>query len=136
MSVKFTDNSELVKEQIKKGVIAGLLAATGEVRSQTIRNSKRITSKTANSFQIAVDEDKLEGYVGSDYENAIWEEFGTGEYALNGDGRKGGWFYEDAEGKGHFTHGKKAKRPMFRAYTSLKQIIIKIIQEHISEALK
>ena len=61
MSVKFTDNSELVKEQIKKGVIAGLLAATGEVRSQTIRNSKRITSKTANSFQIAVDEDKLEG---------------------------------------------------------------------------
>ena len=34
-------------------------------------------------------------------ENAIWEEFGTGEYALNGDGRKGKWYIPigNAEGQ-------------------------------------
>ena len=33
-----------------------------------------------------------EGVVGSSSENAIWEEFGTGDYAVNGDGRKTPWY--------------------------------------------
>jgi hypothetical protein len=31
--------------------------------------------------------------------NAVYEEFGTGEYAFNGNGRKGGWFYVDEREK-------------------------------------
>lgn len=128
-NVKFTNNSVKVKTALKEAGVAWLHEVCGEIEAQTKRNSKVVTSKTKGSYQHRVDEDALEGFIGSDNENAIWEEFGTGEYALNGDGRKGGWFYKDAEGKGHFTHGKKAKRPMFRAYTALKAQLQKMAQE-------
>lgn len=55
----------------------------------------------------------------------------TGEYALKGNGRKGGWFYEDEEGNGHFTHGKKPSRAFHKAYTSLKSKIINRIQNSL-----
>lgn len=103
----------------------------GELEAQTKRNSKVSTGKTKGSYQYRVDEEKLEGYVGSNYENAIWEEFGTGEYALNGNGRKGGWFYVDEKGVGHFAHGKKPNKPMLRAYYALKNKFYDIIVKHI-----
>lgn len=116
----FIDNRIQVKAKIREAGIAWLYEACGELEAQTKRNSKVVTGKTKGSYSYAVDEDNLEGAVGSNYENAIWEEFGTGEYALNGDGRKGGWFYKDERGIGHFTHGKKPKRPLFNAFSSLK----------------
>ncbi len=129
MGVKFTNNSIKVKTALKEAGVAWLHEACGEIEAQTKRNSKVLTGKTKGSYQYRVDEDSLEGVVGSDSQNAIWEEFGTGEYAINGDGRKGGWFYKDERGNGHFTHGKKAKRPMFRAYTALKAQLQKMAQE-------
>ena len=129
MGVKFTNNSIKVKTALKEAGVAWLHEACGEIEAQTKRNSKVLTGKTKGSYQYRVDEDSLEGVVGSDSQNAIWEEFGTGEYAINGDGRKGGWFYKDERGNGHFTHGKKAKRPMFRAYTAMKAQLQKMAQE-------
>nr|DAP55537.1 MAG TPA: putative tail-component [Caudoviricetes sp.] len=129
VGVKFTNNSIKVKTALKEAGVAWLHEACGEIEAQTKRNSKVLTGKTKGSYQYRVDEDSLEGVVGSDSQNAIWEEFGTGEYAINGDGRKGGWFYKDERGNGHFTHGKKAKRPMFRAYTALKAQLQKMAQE-------
>lgn len=67
---------------------------------------------------------QMEAYVASDAMNAVYEEFGTGEYALEGNGRKGGWWYMDEKGKYHFTKGKKPHRPLYRAYTMLKEKII------------
>lgn len=55
--------------------------------------------------------------VGSNDDHFPHNEFGTGEHAENGQGRKGGWFYVDASGKGHFTRGMTAQpmiRPAFR----------------------
>lgn len=129
VGVKFTNNSIKVKTALKEAGVAWLHEACGEIEAQTKRNSKVLTGKTKGSYQYRVDEDSLEGVVGSDSQNAIWEEFGTGEYAINGDGRKGGWFYKDERGNGHFTHGKKAKRPMFRAYTAMKAQLQKMAQE-------
>lgn len=125
MKIEFSDNSINVKATINEKGVAWLHEACGELEAQTKRNSKVVTGKTKGSYQYRVDESNLEGIVGSSYENAVWEEFGTGEYAINGDGRKGGWFYRDASGKRHFTYGKKAKRPFHRAYTSLKTKLIK-----------
>lgn len=149
----FIDNRIQVKTKLKEAGIAWLHDACGELMSQTIRNSavgKIGGGKTKGSYQYKVDEDKLEGYVGSNYENAIWEEFGTGEYALNKDGRKGGWWIpldtggmteaqakaygftirEGKNGKKYaFTRGKKPKRPLFRAYTALKSQLQRMAQE-------
>ncbi len=135
MTVEFQDNRIEVKGAINDASISFLYETCGELEAQTKRNSKVKTGKTKASYGYAVDENAFTGYVGSSYENAIWEEFGTGEYALNGDGRKGGWYYVDEEGKGHFTYGKKPRRPLFSAFTALKAKIVSRAEQVIKERL-
>jgi len=60
-----------------------------------------------NSIKYVVDKRKKLVTVGTPVEYAIWVEKGTGEFASNGMGRKGGWFYVDDMGIGHFTLGMK-----------------------------
>jgi HK97 gp10 family phage protein len=137
MSIKFIDHTEKVKGLIEELAMSSLEEAAGELESQVKQNTVVDTGKTKNSWQHRVTK-KGQDYVaavGSDYENAIWEEFGTGEYALNGDGRKGGWFYVDAKGDGHFTRGKRPRRPFHHAYTTLKDKIIKFLQDQFKGGL-
>lgn len=124
--VEFIDNRIKVKNAIESKITSALEEAAGELESQVKRNTRVKTGKTKNSWQHKVLENTA--YIGSNYENAIWEEFGTGDYALNDDGRKGGWFYEDENGNGHFTHGKKPQRALWNAYILLKSKIISMIQ--------
>ena len=126
---EFKDYTMKVKKAIDEKANAVLEDVAGELESQVKRNTRVDTSKTKNSFHHKVVDSEHTAYIGSDYENAIWEEFGTGEYALNGNGRKGGWFYVDAKGDGHFTRGKRPSRAFWNAYTSKKQQIIKRIQD-------
>lgn len=129
MSLEFEDNRLKVKEALFDAGEAFLHEACGELQARTRRNSRVDTGQTKGSYEYNISGSFMAGeqygQVGSNLENAIWEEFGTGEYALHGDGRKGGWFYEDAKGEGHFTHGKKPNRPMHNAFTALKNKLIK-----------
>lgn len=144
MAILFKDFSEDVIEKINALGVAWLEEASGEVESQTKRNTKVKTGRTKNSWEHRVDEDKLEAEVGSRYKNALWEEFGTGIYALNGDGRKTPWVYMNPNvkltksgkvrknskyGKFVYTVGKKPRRAFYKAYTGLKNKIIKSCQE-------
>jgi len=136
-NIKFIDHSEEVKAVIAELAESSLEEACGELESQVKRNTAVATGQTKNSWQHRVTKsgEDYVGAVGSDYENAIWEEFGTGDYALHGNGRKGGWFYVDAKGDGHFTHGKKPRRPFHKAYTTLKNKLIKFIQDRFKGGL-
>ena len=129
MSVEFEDNRLQVKEALKDASIAFLHEAAGEIQSRTRRNSRVATDQTKGSYEYKVDESDLKATIGSNLENSIWEEFGTGEYALNGDGRKGGWVYKDAKGDFHRTKGKTPNRPLHNAFTALKNKIIRIAEE-------
>lgn len=153
MSVKFTDNSIRVKSNLQKACVAYLHEAAGELESQTKRNSRPVKygkQDVKNSWNYVVDESGMVATVGSQLEAAYWEELGTGEYALNKDGRKGWWVYvegndtpranqkmyteEEAEhtaaylrSKGlpaHATKGTEANRPLYKAFTSLKTSLI------------
>lgn len=128
----FEDNILQVIEAMNDKINVALEESAGELESRTKRNTRVKTGQTKNSWKHKVNTESHEAVVGSDYENAIWEEFGTGEYALNGDGRKGGWFYKDEQGNGHFTKGKTPSRALFRAYTALKNKI----KKHLQDALK
>lgn len=141
--IVFEDNSAKVKNLMKDKCISLLYEVGGEMRSRVQRLSRRKTSQTAGSYDYKVDESQLAVHVGSDFQNAIWEEFGTGTHAVNGDGRKGWWVYVTgssssggtAGGKtynspkqaemavallkekgldAHMTKGKKANRPLLR----------------------
>ena len=125
--VVFEDYTIEVQGAIDDKINAVLEECAGEMESAVKRNSRVDTGKTKNSFQHAVDNATHTAVIGSNDENAIWEEFGTGEYALQG-GRKGGWAYKDAKGEWHFTYGKKPSRAFWKAYTALKSKIINYIQ--------
>lgn len=131
MAVEFQDFSMKVKEALGDAAVAYLHEAAGEIEAQAKRNTRRgSTGQTANSWTYTVDESKVEAQVGNPLENAIWEEFGTGEYALHGDGRKGGWTYKDEhDGTWHHTHGKTPNRALHSAFTSLKPALIRRAQE-------
>lgn len=128
--VEFHDFSIEVKQTMDSKITAVLEEVSGELVTATKRNSREKTSKTKNSFRYEVSKtgDSTTSQIGSDYINAIWEEFGTGEHAIKGNGRKGGWAYKDAKGKWHFTRGKTATRAFWNAYTGLKKAIINRIQ--------
>ena len=128
--VLFEDYSKDVINKINSLGVKWLEEASSEIESQTKQNTKVDTGKTKGSWEHRVDANKLEAIVGSRYDNALWEELGTGIYALNGDGRKTKWVYKNPkDNKFYATAGKKPRRALFNAYTSLKNKLIRSAQE-------
>lgn len=139
MSVEFQDFSMQVKAAIEDATEQFLEEASVEIETQTIRNIDKAnaikTGQLKGSWSHKVDMAAHESKVGSPLENAIWTELGTGEYALGGNGRKGGWVYEDEEGEHHFTRGKRPVRMLFNAFTSSKQKIIRRAEQIFKERM-
>lgn len=65
------------------------------------------TANLRDSINHKVIDSELSVISGTNVEYGPYVELGTGEHAENGQGRKGGWFYTDSKGKGHFTLGNK-----------------------------
>lgn len=130
-NVIFEDYTINVQGAIDDKINAVLEECAGELESQVKRNTRVDTGKTKNSFQHKVVDSEHTAYIGSNYENAIWEEFGTGEFAIEGNGRKGGWVYKDAKGDWHKTTGKKPSRAFWKAFNSLKNKLISRIQNSL-----
>lgn len=122
-SVRFEDFSVQAINALEDAIETYLHEAGGEVVSQTQRNTRVDTGQLKGSWQYTVDGNTAT--IGSPLENAIWEEFGTGEYALEGNGRQGGWAYKDTKGKWHFTRGKKPSRAFHHAFNTCKPKLIR-----------
>ena len=136
MSIEFTDNTAKIIGNMKENVSAFLYEVGGELTSQIQRNSRVDTGETKGSYTYRTNEtaDASEVIVGSPNENAIWEEYGTGEYALNGNGRKGGWTYKSKkDNKFYHTTGKKPNKLMQNAFDSMKTKIKKQLSEVLSK---
>lgn len=113
----FKDNSEEAKNRVNRATIRWLFEACILVQGQAVLLAPVQTARLRNSVDYVVDEDELIGYVGTSVEYAVYVEFGTGEFAENGRGRKGGWVYKDPSGEWFFTWGQEPQpylRPAFR----------------------
>ena len=113
----FKDNSMEGKERLKKAAAKWLLQACILVEGQAVLLAPVSTSRLKQSIDYIVDDDELVGYVGTNVDYAIYVELGTGEFAENGNGRKGGWMYKDPSGEWFFTWGIEPQpylRPAFR----------------------
>lgn len=136
MSVQFTDNSLEVKAALNAAAIAFLHEAGGLIQGEVKENARVDTGNTKNSWVYVVDEADGVCTIGNPLENAIWEEFGTGEYAVHGDGRKGGWWYYDDEGERHHTFGKTPTLVLTNAFNKLKNKLKKraeeVLQSHLN----
>lgn len=160
--IVFKDNRMKCKAALNDATIAWLHEAGGELTSQTQRNMPpgQWFAQQKSAWKYVVDESKLEAAVGNPMQQAIWTEMGTGEYALNKDGRKGYWVYvkgsdgsfTSSGGKSyslgeakrivammrsdgldaHYTKGQSAKRPLFNAFLSKQKAVI----ERFNQILK
>lgn len=123
MSVEFHDYSMQVKAALDEKAAQFLEEAASEVESAARRNSRVRSGQLKGSWTHIVEGN--EATIRSPLQNAIWEEFGTGEYASGTEpGRKGGWVYRDAAGDWHFTRGKTPNHTLQRAFESTKGKII------------
>lgn len=167
MSVHFEDNSVRVKSAMEQAAIAYLHEAAMEITSQTKNNmpNGHWYSQQKTKWKYIVDESKLEATIGNPMQQSLWTEFGTGEYAIHGDGRKGYWVYvkgdddSNASSKGgkeytladakkivammradgidaHYTKGQTPKRPLENAFNSLKNALIKRAEEVLKAKLE
>lgn len=113
----FRDHSQGAKDAIQQATVRWLFEACILVQGQAILLAPTQTARLKGSIDYQVDEGELAGYVGTNVEYAIYVEFGTGEFAENGRGRKGGWVYQDPSGEWFFTWGQEPQpylRPAFR----------------------
>lgn len=133
--VELEDFSIQVKDALESTALRFLEEAASEVETQTRRNSRVDTGQLKGSWKHLVDRNKMEAAVGSPLENAIWEEFGTGEYAVAGNGRKGGWNYQDDTGDWHHTEGKKPNRTLQRTFEMRKGKIMSRADELFKEGM-
>lgn len=134
--IEFEDFSIEVKAALEDTARNFLEEAASEIESQARRNSRKDTGQLKGSWAHMQNTVALEAKVGSPLENSIWEEFGTGEHALKGNGRKGGWRYQDDNGKWHFTKGKKPNHTLQRALDMSKGKIINRAGQVFREGMK
>lgn len=127
--VEFVDFSIEVKKALKSAALAFLDEAAGELERAAMRNTRVDTGQTKGAWEHEVEEGAMRATVGNTEENAIWEEFGTGEYAVGGNGRKTPWSYQDAKGNWHTTMGKKPSRAFEKARDETKPKIIQAAKD-------
>lgn len=160
-NVTFEDNRLEVKEALDNQAIKFLYEAKDSLVSQTQRNTPVVSGKTRQSFgnDSFVDDDAFIAYIGSALEEALWLERGTGEHAIGGKGRKGGWYvcadqldprtiglfnykykFPIIYGKNgkvfYYIKGMEARQMLYKAYQTKKSKIIKRATEIYEELSK
>lgn len=98
MAVEFKDHSIEVKAELDETTIAWLYTWANEIASHAKDNVKMEGDEgeqLRKSYRADVNESKGEALIGTPLESGYWEEFGTGEYAVNGDGRQGWWVWKE-----------------------------------------
>lgn len=140
-NVQYTSNLSEAKSRLNNAQRAAVIAACLTVEryaKQYSRVGRKGGGGTRDSYTHEVQgggEAELIGAIGSDMMNAVYEEYGTGEFAEKGDGRKGGWvYYDPVAGEFYFTYGKKPNKPLRRAGAVSRAEVQKIVGDHYKEA--
>ena len=76
------------------------------------------------------------GVVGTNKQYAPYVEYGTGLFAVEGNGRQTPWSYQDAKGEWHSTKGQKPQPFLEPALLDHEKNIITIFDEAIKEGVK
>lgn len=124
--IVYKSNLKNVTNTIELELYRALEEASGAVEAQVKQNQRVKTGQTKDSWMHYVSKREHAGYIGSNYMNAIYEEFGTGIHALKGNGRKTPWVYTPDGGNTFYrTKGKKPLRPLHKAMKTMRPKIKK-----------
>lgn len=122
--VEFKDNTVRVLGQVEDSIFAFLEESGAEIESQAIDNTPPNLDAMRAQWRHEVRMDQKDVLIGNSAEYAIWQEMGTGEYAVNGDGRKDiPWRYKDSAGEWHVTTGIRPKQMLTNAWNAKIKLI-------------
>lgn len=150
MDAEFKDYSVKVKKLLEDKAIQLLTEGAIEIKAQATKNtkSKKGTGELRRSWGYTINKSDLEAKIGSPLEHAIYQELGTGEWALNKNGRKPPWYVPIGNGSGQMplevakkygfkivygknkmqfaeVHGQRPRRPLYKAFETSKNKIIR-----------
>lgn len=168
--VEFQDFSFEVKAELNNTSIGWALDTGNEIVSQIQRtvstsgwtNAER--TQLRDSYKCRPGNTDGEVHIGTPLEQGYWEEWGTGEHAAHGDGRKGWWIYTpDDEGppgyksntyydemeammmaahiqakynkKAYVTNGRKPNYTMENAFKAVKNPAIERLERLMKERM-
>ena len=92
------------------------------------------TGDLRNSITHEVDDGV--GIVGTNKEYAPYVEYGTGIFAVEGNGRDTPWSYQDDEGNWHTTVGQKPQPFLEPAARIKKKLVIKVFNDEINRQIQ
>ncbi len=124
--VELKDYTDKILSSFERKANTFLLEVKESISSQASINSPIDTGNLSRSFlsDSFVNKSEKTAYIGSSLKYSVWQEFGTGEYALEGNGRKGGWIYKSQkDGKFYRTRGIKPQRMLYKALLTKKPLI-------------
>ena len=157
MAVELIDNSFEVKAALNDKTIGWLHAWANEIASHAKDHCAmdgEVGSQLRGSYRADVNDGAGEAKIGTPMEAGFWEEFGTGSYAVHGDGRQGWWVYKDGyEGNGgpvlteaeakaieassdgsvHATNGRPPQYTLEKAFATNKPKAIADLQRILKE---
>lgn len=90
--IRIESNLRGVTQEIRQALLAFLEDAGGEIETQAAMYSPVAESQLKGNWGHIVDGDEMKVTIGNTTQHSIYMELGTGEYALEGKGRKGGWY--------------------------------------------
>ena len=118
------------QSDIEKALNKSCLAVENEAKKQCPVD----TGDLRNSITHEV-EDNV-GYVGTNKEYAPYVEYGTGIFAVEGNGRDTPWSYQDDEGNWHTTIGQKPQPFLNPAAQTKKKLVIKVFNDEINRQIQ
>lgn len=127
--INYQSNLNSVLSSMSRAEKVAVKKGAEHVRGLTVTYSRKRTGDTARSFttQVTAEGNTPKAVVGSNEDNAIYEEYGTGIYAENG-GRKTPWKYRDKKtGKWYLTRGKHGTKAFRTAGEGHKSEVLNIM---------
>ena len=103
-----------------------------EARVRAPKDTGALIGSIENKVESTVNNIEVTVFAGEHY--APYQEFGTGLFAVNGDGRKTGWAYEDPHtGERVWTRGNRPHPFMGPALRENKDVILQYFKEGLDD---
>lgn len=123
-------------EEIPRDMESKMLKAAQFVEGEAREKAPKRTGNLKGSIESKVERqgNTIIGTVFTPVEYAPYQEFGTGLFAVNGDGRKTPWAYEDEQtGETVFTRGNRPHPFLAPALRENKDVVMHILKEGLSD---
>lgn len=134
MEIK-VDSNKLIAKLDKMSDLTELKNAmnTATLLVERTARMKAPANETGNlrkfmSSDVKATDTEITGEVFNDLFYAPYVEKGTGKYAVNGDGRKTPWVYQDDNGNWHWTEGQRPQPYLYPALIENKDKIKDILR--------